>query len=179
VAPALSREESSMTTPPAFDPKVFERLLDICGRFRSLHDGEIANAVRIADKQLQNLGMTWAEFLMPPIAAATASVKVNGAAPNAPPPPPSGKPQPQAKAYRRAGGSARAHFMATHVTVGDHRRVAAELLKRGVSFANQREAEFVNDQAASPYDYLTVRQFEWLAGIAARHGIKFNIVGNP
>ena len=173
-----------MTT-QTIDPDAFAKLIKVCTQFGgNAPDGTILNAVRAADRLLVSMGLTWQDILMPAEeAAAAVNVNVGGSKPNAPPPPPpSGRPQPQAKTYRPSGGSARANFMATNVPPRDHCRVAAELLRRNVSFRDAREAQFVNDMAASPYDFLHLKPYKWLCDIIARNpgcGVSFKVNPTP
>jgi hypothetical protein len=69
-------------------------------------------------------------------------------------------------------------YVAMHVEAGDHKRVAAELIKRnGWRTANERA--FVHDQAVSQYDHLSYKQFKWLDDIATHFGVAWRYVANP
>jgi len=78
----------------------------------------------------------------------------------------------QENARKGVRGVPRAQFLAMHVTAGDHRRVAAELIRLGAG-ANQFEKDFLDDMAIWPGDHVTRRCFEFLAMLAKRHGVTF------
>lgn len=43
----------------------YQRLAYICGMFGSAHDGERANAARIADDLVKRAGLTWPDIITP------------------------------------------------------------------------------------------------------------------
>ena len=156
------------------------KLIKLLGMTASDNDGESANAGRLANRLLLSMGVSWQDLLTPPEEPPpSVTVNVGGQPAAAPPPPPPPQPQaapgvqPSARKYR-GGGSARAHYMATHVPAGRHKTIAAEILAHHSHvIRNSNEHDFVTDTAASIYDYLTNRQYVWLAAIANRAGLSF------
>ena len=156
------------------------QLAKLLGMAASDNDGEAANAGRLANKLLLTMGVSWQELLTPPEEAPLqVNVSVGGkpaAAPPPPPPPPQSGPagtQPINRKYR-GGGSARQQYMAAHVPPGRHRDLANELLRYHAHvFRDSKEADFVNDITAIMGDFLTNRQYLWLAAIAQRAGLHF------
>jgi hypothetical protein len=47
------------------DPRTAERLAQLLGMLGSDHDGEIANAGRMADRLLRSRGLTWPDIIRP------------------------------------------------------------------------------------------------------------------
>jgi hypothetical protein len=50
------------------DPQVVDRLIKLLGMLGSAHDGEIANAGRLAHALVHQRGLTWADIIAPPLA---------------------------------------------------------------------------------------------------------------
>jgi hypothetical protein len=50
-------------------PAVVDRLVKLLGLLSSAHDGEVANAGRMADQLIRRYGLTWADIIAAPIAS--------------------------------------------------------------------------------------------------------------
>jgi len=55
-----------MTARALVTPKLVARLVQLCGMFGSSHDGERANAAALADRLVRQVGLTWADVIVPP-----------------------------------------------------------------------------------------------------------------
>ncbi len=53
-----------MTARTLLAPRVADRLAKLCGLFGSDHDGERANAARLADQLIREPGLTWPDVII-------------------------------------------------------------------------------------------------------------------
>jgi hypothetical protein len=60
-----------MTARTLLAPRVADRLAKLCGLFGSDHDGERANAARLADQLIREPGLTWPDVIMVPASTTT------------------------------------------------------------------------------------------------------------
>jgi len=49
----------------SLDPSTLQRLIRLLGMLGSAHDGEVANAGRLADRLIRQHGVTWAQVVLP------------------------------------------------------------------------------------------------------------------
>jgi hypothetical protein len=54
-----------MPSLPALQPQYRKRLVDLLGMLGSDHDGERANAARLADEHRRKSGLTWHDIILP------------------------------------------------------------------------------------------------------------------
>jgi hypothetical protein len=136
-----------------------QRLRKLCGMFSSAHDGEIANAARMADRLVRAAGLVWGDVLRPSL------------------PPPSREPFPdfaehqrRARAAQAADAAARAARAARAQPADEdyaHWRIMARYCVDRYDRLSNRERNFVLQllhRTRAP----TERQMGWLTAIYGR-----------
>jgi hypothetical protein len=134
------------------------RLRKLCGMFSSAHDGEIANAARMADRLVRAAGLAWGDVLRPSL------------------PPPSREPFPDFAEHQRRAWAAQAAADAAARAAGvpppadedyAHWRVMVRHCARRPDRLSMREIEFIHGLARRTRAP-TERQMAWLTAIYGR-----------
>jgi hypothetical protein len=130
------------------------RLRKLCGMFSSSHDGEIANAARMADRLVRAAGLVWGDVLRP------------GLPPPREPFPDFAEHQRRARAAQAADAAARA-ARAPPPEDYAHWRVMVRHCASRASKLSAREIDFLYSLARRTREP-TERQMAWLTAIYGR-----------
>ena len=140
------------------------RLVRLLGMLGSEHDGEVANAGRLADRLVRELGLTWGEVVQPAIA---------------PPPPPPPPPPPNhagfAPGFNPTDSSSRAGRQRNYRLYGfaapqDWNELARDVWFAARGTAPETERGFIEDMM-NWHRMPSEKQQKWLKSLARRYRV--------